>query len=512
MSDNNSTNTSPGNSGTVVCTPKPNSKLNKAEGYMAACQGGVISVTMGMFFDGTGNNKENTDYQFKSKFGEDSSFYNSYSNVARAWKYYRGYLNGELVEDNTKINLNENDGGNLNIYIEGIGTNNRDYDDDLFGQALGIHIRSGVKARVRLGTEKAAEALMNYEKVRKLINTIHKIEVTFDVFGFSRGAAAARHFISINTQQYPESTNNGNPYTELTNKEIFSSYFEYNINALFEQDRKIEVEIKWRFAGLYETVSSHGGDFEDDVLELGLNAISNAEYVVQIVAEDEYRKNFSLTTIDSSPNHKLIKLPGVHSDIGGGYSQKYKSGNTEENYSLYEIKYKITTDNARNFAKQEIENVKQWFLDHGWYKEKGKNDDKLETNEIDIGTSTYALTRAFTLEGTRKSIKNTYSLIPLHIMTKLAIENGVNFDGNKYENRFFDKYRVYDDAFLGSLLDAFTGSELDLTSFTPFQLREFRYEYLHWSSRLGTKAGGHDPRLKEAYTFHPKFHRETIVG
>ncbi|MFD2883319.1 hypothetical protein ACFS4T_12700 [Pseudomonas lini] len=37
------------------------------------------------------------------------------------------------------------------------------------------------------------------------------------------------------------------------------------------------------------------------------------------MARDEYRANFALNSV--SPDHLEISLPGVHSDIGGGYRE-----------------------------------------------------------------------------------------------------------------------------------------------------------------------------------------------
>jgi len=468
-------------SSSVAVTINPSSKIkpNEAEGSMVPCEGSIIQVTMGMFFDGTGNNKFNTD----DPSSTENSYGNSYSNIARSWHYYRGTLNGEPLTNPQPIGSEE--GFNFNIYVQGIGTKRGLTDDLFFGHALAIDSVSGIRARVREGTEDAAKAIMEHEEIKNTINSISKIEITFDVFGFSRGAAAARHFIHLNTEQHTE----GN----FASFDVFNNYLDFCINTFVEEERKIEVEIHWRFAGLYETVSSHAEGFGfHDVSELGLDKISNTEFTVHIVAKDEYRKNFSLTEVNSAPNNKVITLPGVHSDIGGGYIN-----NSIEDYQLYNIGFGLFTSNSENFANQEIKSVKDWFLNNGWYKEQSNNsDDNLEIIRMDVG-------QFFILNGKRKNIKNNYSHIALHIMTELAIEKGVDFD-----RAIFDKYRVYNDVFLGSLLDTFDGKELDLSSFTDFQLKQFRYEYLHISSRFGET--GHDPRLDDNSVFHPKFKRKII--
>ena len=498
--------TSPSTSGTVVCTPK-NPQLNTAEGQMAACDGGTIQVTMGMFFDGTGNNKVNTNASKSGRSQNDSahtSFFNSWSNVARSSEYYIGSLNGvDIPETNTP--KDDNIGGRFNIYIEGIGTNNNADDDFIRGLALGIDFVSGIRPRVILGTKKAAQAIMEYEEIKNAINTITKIEVTFDVFGFSRGAAAARHFIDINNETYDSTSSSG-----LNFGGVFSSRLEFEINELFEEFRKIEVEIHWRFAGLYETVSSHGLldllDFDNDVIEIGLNAISNVDSVLQIVAKDEYRRNFSLTNIDSVSNKDVISIPGVHSDIGGGYSDTFYNGTDELNYQLYRVGYspRLGATISRAAAESIIDTIKNWFIDQGWYTVHG-----LSTSTTSSGQSGGTIS----LIGTRGGIKNTYSHIPLHMMTNTAIEKGVNFNP-----ALFSRYPIVDNI-LNRIYDA-NSKSVNLGVLTNSELKAFRRNYLHWSSRHNNiesldpfiNIEPNAPRLDPQTNGYPKFKRKTIDG
>lgn len=135
-----------------------------------------------------------------------------------------------------------------------------------------------------------------------------------DVFGFSRGSAAARHFVSRRAalQTWP-----GQPTARVTIK----------------------------FVGLFDTVSSYDNtpaktgnlgramghlgsqpsrEFSNDVAELGLAIGGNAKRVVHLVAGDEYRLNFPSTNIQSSIAAGIgyeYTIPGAHSDIGGGYKE-----------------------------------------------------------------------------------------------------------------------------------------------------------------------------------------------
>ena len=128
---------------------------------------GEIEAQFGLFFDGTLNNKDNTDLRIKHEKGiatpqeeklykvgskksfvddqgVDNSYSNDYSNVARQWKY--------CVDD-------------YRIYIAGIGTIsvNEEKDikqgrDDSAGFQFGIG-KMGIRAKVREGCELLAKKL-----------------------------------------------------------------------------------------------------------------------------------------------------------------------------------------------------------------------------------------------------------------------------------------------------------------------------------------------------------------
>jgi len=84
--------------------------------------------------------------------------------------------------------------------------------------------------------------------------------------------------------------------------------------------KKIEID----FAGLFDTVASHGL-FRllfslSNTKNLKLHAVSKAKQAIHLIAAEEHRENFSLTDIASAGSKgRELFLPGVHSDIGGGY-------------------------------------------------------------------------------------------------------------------------------------------------------------------------------------------------
>jgi T6SS, Phospholipase effector Tle1-like, catalytic domain len=127
--------------------------------------------------------------------------------------------------------------------------------------------------------------------------------VVFDLFGFSRGAALARHFVNL-IHAWPE---------------------------IWPPVAKANIE----FVGLFDTVGSFyvPGNSENFDFNLHLHSQS-ANHVVHLTAFHEIRKNFPLTSIRSAQglpvNFTEKAMPGVHSDVGGGYE------NPEVDFRNYE--------------------------------------------------------------------------------------------------------------------------------------------------------------------------------
>lgn len=468
-------------SGIVKCTPQnPDSGLNTAEGFMSACEAGTLQVTMGMFFDGTGNNRFNTDTKPRNPTEDSVSYKNFYSNVAKMWKYYIGSLDG------AKLTGNGENGENFNIYIEGIGTSNGNDDND-FGLGLAFG-QTGIRPRVRAASFEVIDSI----KQKTSLDTIDIIEITFDVFGFSRGAAAARHFIDRNSMD-PFSYIRGD-FKKPTNDPsipVYNSLIEFYLNH--NQDRFIEVNIKWRFAGLYETVSSYGFNQSNDITQLGLMNIDHVEKIVHIRAKDEYRENFAFTPTTSN-NTDVIQLLGVHSDIGGGYSLPKPSIKGEEYSEYKKILYKSKTFSRPAVQFNEpipsptevreldrIEEIQDRFIKEGWYR-KNQEVIKKDPNSINdikiIDKFLYSTPSSnvyeFQIIATRERVETTYSHIPLRLMTERAISAGVFFN-----DQIKTEYQL--DQTLTKVYDKFNTLFINLHNWDPL-LKELRYKYLHWSS------------------------------
>ena len=117
---------------------------------------GTIDIRIGIFFDGTQNNRTNTNSRLgiegekgkkaydKKSNKKDDSYENDYSNVARKELWYNKST-AKFVDS---------------IYIEGIGTDDFLEDTDNKTDHLGVAFgagRQGIIAKVRKGCEKIAE-------------------------------------------------------------------------------------------------------------------------------------------------------------------------------------------------------------------------------------------------------------------------------------------------------------------------------------------------------------------
>ncbi|MCQ4287410.1 DUF2235 domain-containing protein [Pseudomonas stutzeri] len=278
----------------------------------------AVTLRIGVFFDGTGNNAGNSAIGAQCRapalgFGEqeaqamvqhceahhlapESSYANDVSNI---WRLYNLYQEDSKAKEVA---------GTLTaykpIYVTGIGTTTGKPDNLLPGQAFGRGA-TGVRAKVDESMALLEKALVSFRDENPE-STLGRLEL--DIFGFSRGAAAARHFANqiLLREQGPLGK------LRRTGKLGLASGFDWRD------------DVGINFIGLFDTVAAIGGwedwgDPADDInggIDLYL-APEAARQVVHLVARDEYRRNFALNQV--SPPHREIVLPGAHSDLGGGY-------------------------------------------------------------------------------------------------------------------------------------------------------------------------------------------------
>ncbi|TKD04489.1 T6SS phospholipase effector Tle1-like catalytic domain-containing protein [Polyangium fumosum] len=297
---------------------------------------------IGVFFDGTGNNKwrdwGNGASNRKLDF-EATDFLNDTERQKPNGKGKRVGMNGPTNVAKLFECYKPSDIPKLHkVYHHGVGSD-FDYDDKTakdtpggvtkrYGNGMaGGGLGFGGKERIRWGLNQLAEF---YTRHGNLI-VPHKL---FDVFGFSRGAALARDFVNevkttgVRNLEVPVKTEyirvpSPRGGTVLVPREVF--------------ERIPDNQITPKFMGVFDTVNmfNTGDSF---LLQVDHSYV---EYCVHLVAEDEFRMLFPLTSIFMDPNDQdswfkstrnkyqkpirykkwMLELwyPGCHSDVGGSY-------------------------------------------------------------------------------------------------------------------------------------------------------------------------------------------------
>jgi hypothetical protein len=253
-----------------------------------------VNITMGVFFDGTKNNKYNIDFgdnikkgwrYLTSKVKTTDSYESSYSNVAKLWDMY--YVNNKGNTDSI-----------AKVYIEGPGTSSPERDwnskfkdeegfvsskegDSTGGSGFG-NGQTGINAKVERACELICQKLSSLIKQTRItLDTL-----TLDVFGFSRGAAEARCFVNCiekDKRQIADvirsvpASSMGGYYTYTVTADEIRNYKVCLRNKLPGRFKKVNIKI--RFMGIFDTVSSFASnssispDFTNDVKELALHRV-----------------------------------------------------------------------------------------------------------------------------------------------------------------------------------------------------------------------------------------------
>ncbi|UPQ89061.1 T6SS phospholipase effector Tle1-like catalytic domain-containing protein [Vibrio sinaloensis] len=389
-------------------------KLVADKSYVLKVRGfNFITLRVGMFFDGTGNNtysaqwgKQQLDKYYTKwrqifdancevisrrtgykrdeipitelsidcfAYPEEESFF---SKVFSSQKDDLETLEGSAANEFTNIQKlfdryaqdvyfeNQNTYA-ISEYITGIGTGNevdiKPADESVFGMGTGIG-DYGVVQKVNNGVEKIIKNIAHLKRVFDTelparVDGIGKLK--FDVFGFSRGAAAARHFINVATE------GSSGSFAKLFSEECQKK--KLGLPASFDWDVEDEEESSCEiaFAGLFDTVASivHLISFDKKTL-LDIDFDTHQDHgnvklwldpnrvrrVVHLTADPtvECRDNFSLNRINEGKNFVEITLPGAHSDIGGGYFSQATF--PQDRYILPILENKLVKSVSRSFS------------------------------------------------------------------------------------------------------------------------------------------------------------------
>jgi hypothetical protein len=288
----------------------------QATGALSAAIASAVVVRVGLFFDGTGNNRVNSrigaDCRAMAEVNEYehitecrgcrdnplSSYASALSNIARLF---------ELYPDRPKAIAQA---GQLNVYwpvyISGVGTTSKGSDSLWPGQSFGRG-STGVVAKAEQAIRKIGRCL---DAFRTHNPDCCIVRLELDLFGFSRGAASARHFANEVLKR---------------DKGGLDPLFNRYASAFSEDFAWGDDAVQLKVIGLFDTVAAVAGLLDMGSVRDSTNSQVNlylppgcAQQVLHLVARDEQRRNFALNSITPQWPREIL-LPGVHSDIGGGY-------------------------------------------------------------------------------------------------------------------------------------------------------------------------------------------------
>ena len=270
-------------------------------------------ISVGIFFDGTGNNGVNAT-SGKKPLIDHESYHAAPTNVYKLFKLFIG---------------------DEKIYVEGIGTITGAEDSD-FAKAT---CKNPVGYSGYSSDDKLRRA---YSFIEQKMQDKTK-EYEFYIYGFSRGSMLARNFCY----------------------------------ELLRPGSKISGNTKVKFLGVFDTVESAPfNDYNVGLLPgvenaLQLCAVNECRYFFPLTGFFEDSKGMGdskLTTGNSV--WKEIFVPGVHADVGGGYLETSQSVYVSSNH-LYVSEIDSYVSNVKNMAKDAEGNkvwdpvLKQYQIDKG---------------------------------------------------------------------------------------------------------------------------------------------------
>ncbi|HDX8618133.1 TPA: DUF2235 domain-containing protein [Aeromonas dhakensis] len=427
--------------------------------YVIEVKGYQINILrIGVFFDGTGNNTHNAQAGLQKV---EQWLLETCSDPAQREKELQGCQMGQSPVEGSSANDVTNVGklfeqydiaaGPLvaHSYISGIGTrdpiageNGPEYrSDDILTQGFDLDFGGENTSIIGKVTLACTDTILmgihdDLRDVLPNIDCIHRI--VFDVFGFSRGAAAARHFVNTIDQK------SDHPLVKA-----MANSPDIRLKAGFDWASRDDV--RFTFVGLFDTVVS---SYNPNV-NVQLKA-DCAERVVHLTALDEVRKYFPLSRITEDaagtcpPAHFTeLALPGAHSDIGGGYYSRWSLSNPNSDPALIEcIELErfmsvetVTTPDAESSAYQKAKAYAEEKRTLGWVTCINPNLPRGAVPPLGaISLKPYSFRRPEGKNSTgpgKKSVyvevlmsrvvEGEYSRIPLHMMVEAGRAVGVPF-------------------------------------------------------------------------------------
>ncbi|WP_298451748.1 DUF2235 domain-containing protein [uncultured Marinobacter sp.] len=458
----------------------------------------IVRVEAGIFFDGTGNNRDNTQtyqQQMDECLTANAAGAISKEECSSELSQIMGgsYLNAETNVSKLE-NLYQRTGGQgengetivrLSTYVPGVGTKSGDPDD---GPSMGLGLgEQGILKKIEDGSNDFAFRLS-----RTVTEPID--ELVLDVFGFSRGAATAQHFVSREIYD--------------TTGSLHGEYKGRLVKAFEREGIPWPNKVTVRFLGLFDTVAAVADldnlDFSAHDADTGrINVNVQPEHVertVQFVARDERRHNFSLNSLRNEsgnlPEHfSEWMLPGAHSDIGGGYPDRFQE--RIEVRSPLVVKGKDRRNPEASFEFSRMLQERALIKNEGWIGPLNPPATLEIEQERQRGLSGGDVTLRLWLD---REVRGEYSRIPLYLMHKLAVDAGVPFDVIDPEDSSLSLPDELITVARNLAAHVWHGSELLMTPESRAMLKQ---RYIHHSD--------HYLRLGPLYPFQPAKYGRRVV-
>ncbi|WP_421505982.1 PAAR domain-containing protein [Erwinia rhapontici] len=474
-----------------------------------------ITLTIGVFFDGTGNNAHNTAESLVACSGEHFGMSNGdaqsvYFQCIQLKKGHSGFAAGSHLGYFTNVHwLNtlystsfpsDSSLGQNAIYIEGIGTETGK-GDSTYGVGTGRG-ETGVVSKADKAVAALAAAIKSYLSKPSETSVGIIRELQFDIFGFSRGAAAARHFA----------------------------------NRVFDQDAAIVTAIKaglgeikfngtpggkTRFLGIFDTVAGMGtpvNGFNPHSADTGeVNIVLRpgvAEKVFHITAQHECRFNFALNSV--KPAWPELALPGAHSDIGGGYNpDEYEACFlTRPQFETVPVSVSDKETKTYRHAGAQLRIMQHYpaiapLLQVKAIKLRSWHDDRMPADRY--GTLQKRSGAALTLE---RPTRNDWSKVALRVMIDAAQDAGVVFEPIRSTNTELklpsELYEFYKKAMV---MGRAVRNGQQASGFTTPEINTLAGKYLHcsanWNSVIrdsqGRITGAVKPAKLVTFTNRPDY-------
>lgn len=406
-----------------------------------------VTLEIGVFFDGTLNNAANS--QASVSLG--GSYDNAETNVFLLHnRYYK-------TEQDTRNSCGGYARRYERIYVEGIGTISGQEDDkEGFRWGTGD---TGIEQRV------FDAALEVGTLINSMSSGIEPEEVILDVFGFSRGAAAARYFV------------NGFNAGKLT----LTHWGPFNDERIsVPEGRKIRI----RFVGVFDTVAAVDLPSNDNNGDVNVHLkSSSADTIYHLTAADEFRDSFCLNH-NISGGGETLQLPGAHSNIGGGYKDSFDEAPIVDRLPRMQahlsaaLGWSNTMEEELAAAQANKTAIGAKYVTEGWIEASDVNEAiELDTdlhNQFVIPDGSGATTRYdITVRLKRPWVKGDLSKIAMQAMHKKAKSSGVPFADLPGS----DPYKIKDGTLATIAETLISGGALNIV-----QERYVRRNYTHHSA------------------------------